>query len=732
MRRSYFAILLFAVLLVSAQAAEKIKLDGKITVTFEGCSDGSIRIEAIAPKGKAAAKEFELKRAESAEKFIRNADKTFSWKKYTITPASDGYTLSFNGNEIYTAKFTNEEKMLREFRTWKTAKAFFGFGESSRNFNLSDTSFPIYNESKYGDHAYLNVPFYITDTNVSVYYNAGGKDQIYFQSGNNPQVYNSLYKRIECFIRQDASAQECIAKFYAETNPGCMLPKWAFKFIQSKYGYKNQQEVIDVVDEFKKRNLPLGAVVLDLFWFNKMGDITWNKSAFPDVKKMDDYLESNGIKLITISEPFFTVNSQNYTELESSGLLCKNTSGTVQLWKDWWCLGDKQGGLFNPIGKNASKFTGEKYSAMLDSGIDGFWTDLGEPEKVPSNTKYNSYNEAQFHNYYNLIWSKDIYEGVHAKYPDKRLFFLSRSGYTGSGKYNVSVWSGDVNVSWTALEQQITYGLNAGLCGLPYWGSDVGGFSRPETEPELLVRWHEFGAFTPVYRAHGSGAREPWIFTDKETNIIRKYLIIRETLVPYIYSTARQTMNGLPMMRPVFFVDTEVPQEYLSNEYMFGDSLLIAPVTEEGTIERKVWLPSGNWYEFDSMQKITGGKEITAKAPLDTIPVYIKAGAIIPQSKNNTLTIFMLPEEGIKNTFKMYNDDGITEQYKNGIFTEIHFSLNGMKLTAEITGTASFAPESVNLCIPANTKTTDSDWTTSGLYKIKTVKLSDLSSEYTL
>ena len=183
--------------------------------------------------------------------------------------------------------------------------------------------------------------------------------------------------------------------------------------------------------------------------------------------------KENGVKLVTITEPFFTTASVNFDELMSKDLLCKNQKGKVALWHDWWCIGARDAGIFNPLGKNAASFMGDKYSSMLDSGIEGFWTDLGEPEKVPADLKYGKYAEQDFHNYYNYYWSKALYEGVHAKYPNRRLFIMSRSATTGSGKFNVSVWSGDASVSWPSLSNQMAYGLNAGVSGLPYWGSDI-------------------------------------------------------------------------------------------------------------------------------------------------------------------------------------------------------------------------------------------------------------------
>lgn len=734
MKKKILSIFISFLFVISLNAASKFKLANGITIIFEGCQDGSVSIEAMAKKAKAPTKEFELKRQSTKENFVKNSEGIYEWNNYDLIPTEDGYSLCYNDEEIYNSKFSEEKNLLREIRTWKTAQNFYGFGEASRYVNLRNQSFTIFNESKYGDHAYLFIPFYITDTGIAVYYNANGKDKIYFQDGTDSQVYRSEYKRIQNFVRVDANAKESVSKFYEETESTCMMPKWAFGYIQSKYGYKSQEEVVALVEDFKKRNIPLSAIVLDLYWFEKMGDISWTSKTFPEPKKMDEYLEENGVKLITITEPFFTINSANYKELEKSNLLCKNDKGKIQIWRDWWCLEDKAGGaLFNPLGKKAADFMGAKYSEMLESGIDGFWTDLGEPEKAPANTKYGKFIEQDFHNYYNFYWSKALFEGVKKHYPDKRLFIMSRSGYTGSGKFNVSVWSGDVGVSWTALKNQVAYGINAGLSGLPYWGSDVGGFVQEKTYPELFVRWQQFGAFTPIYRAHGTGAREPWIFTDKETEIVSKYINYRTALIPYVYSTARQTMKGLPMMRPMFFEDVTTPQEFVENQFYFGDSILVAPIVKEISMEkeRTVYLPKGTWYDFESMKEVnSNGETISVKSELETIPVYIKQGAIIPCEKDGTNYLFIIPADS-ESSFVLYNDDGNSEQYKSGAFAETIFTLNKSSIKASTSGKDEFLCKEFTLVVPKGTKVTG-EWNKSGRFMTRKVTLDELKSEVTL
>ena len=685
-----------------AQAVTNITLESKIRISFEACADGSIRIEATAPKASAPCKDLELKKAPAGQEFNKDSSGILSWNDYTIIPQKDGYKLYYNQDELYQSSFKEDKKVLLEIRNWNTAKEFYGFGEACRYSNLSNQSFVIYNVSKYGDHANLFIPFYVTDTNVAVYYNANGKDWIYFQHENDYQGYKSETKRIECFVRQDASRKESIQKFYKETESLCLMPKWAFGYIQSKYGYKSQDEVVELVENFKKRQIPLSAVVLDLYWFKKMGDISWTSPEFPNPLELNRFMEENGVKLITITEPFFTTGSKNYKELSSKGLIAKDSSGKPVLWRDWWTLdNDKEGGLFNPFNKNASAFMGKAYTEMLDSGIDGFWTDLGEPEGAKPEIMFGKYTEKDFHNYYNYYWSKALYEGMHKERPDTRLFIMSRSGFTGSGKYSVSVWSGDVAVSWPSLKQQIAEGTNAGVSGLAYWGSDVGGFTPEKSPDELYLRWQQFGAFTPIYRAHGTGPREPFAFPEPYGTIVADHIRTRETLIPYIYSTARQTMQGLPMMRAMYIEDESTPSEYMDTQFMFGDSILVSPITAELAVqtEHKTYLPKGNWYDFYTNSKVSADADqvITTQNKLETIPVFVKEGAIIPMQNKSKQIIKVFPAEGISNSFVLYNDDGVTEDYKKGSFSELCLTLEGNNLKATINGTKDFLANSYKI-----------------------------------
>lgn len=733
-----FALMLLAML---SFAATKITFQNGISLEFEACTDGSVHFTAEADKPRNPAKDFELRRNVAGTQFVQNTDGSFSWEKYSILLEESGYTLFFDGKALYTSVFSTEKNLLKELREWKTAKEFYGFGEAPTSVNLSNQSLTIYNESKYGNHAFLFVPYYFTNEYTSVYYNANGKDKIYFQDGPDKELYRTEYRRIDCFVRQDASANECVTKFYLETQTRCLLPKWTYGYIQSKYGYKSADEVIELSEKFKEHAIPLSAVVLDLYWFNKMGDIFWTAESFSNYKEMDEVLEANGTKLITITEPFYCSDSDNFNELKRKGLLCKNEKGKICLWREWWCQDSKDGGMFNPFAKNASKFLGEKYAKMLDSGIDGFWTDLGEPEGAwnVKGLKIGKWAEQDVHNYYNYYWSKALYEGVHSIYPDRRLFIMSRSGYTGIGKFNVSVWSGDVSVSWPSLSKNVAWGVNANLVALPYWGSDVGGFTPEKSPEELYIRWQQFGAFTPIYRAHGTGEREPFAYSEKAEKIVAELIRQRERLVPYIYSTARQTMSGKPMMRAMFLEDADTPSSFNNTQFMFGDWILVSPITKDELTEKEhtTYLPKGAWYDLHSLElaESSGEKVVTTKNTIEKIPVYVKEGAIIPyvnpakDGKEEENGILLIPSKNGESNFTLYNDDGVTEQYRSGNYSELSLTLKseGGKTTlkGEISGNKDFLSENYTISLPKKVPA-EGNWASGAKTKSKTFSLNEI------
>jgi alpha-glucosidase (family GH31 glycosyl hydrolase) len=313
---------------------------------------------------------------------------------------------------------------------------------------------------------------------------------------------------------------------------------------------------------------------------------------------------------------------------------------------------------------------------LIKLGVDGWWLDLNEPENEFDDFLYHKGDRFKVHNDYAFILQNFIAAGYKKKFPDKRLFLLSRSGTAGMQRNSVAHWSGDVSATWDDLRYQINAAVCTGFSGLPLWASDTGGFATPTT-PELYLRWMQFSVFTPMIRPHAANMpREPWMFGKKVEKLSIKSIKLHYMLMPYLYSTCYQaTVTGKPIMRAMAF---EFPEDKnvrnMDTQYMFGDSLLVAPVFEQGAKYRKLYLPEGTWTDFFTGEKHVGGKEIKVRLDWKSIPVFVRPGGIIPIDPRGVSSKDGLPEEielvinpaGTPAVFSLYEDDGETNDYKKG------------------------------------------------------------------
>ena len=568
------------------------------------------------------------------------------------------------------------------------ATAFHGFGQAVKALGVQNDSLELYHEPHFGDQTYLYMPFFFSDSGLAVAFNAAGRDQVDVAKGREVTLTTTT-GRLDIYAWSDADPAALVARWYRLSGSQSLLPRWAYGYLQSRYGYRTDAEVRNTVELFRRFKLPLSAIVLDLYWFKRMGDLAWDRDAFPDPEGLARWLHGKGVKLVTISEPFFNRDSLAFAELDAAGALAKDAKGQTVLWKDWWDFGkDIGGGVFNPLAPKAAELLGGRYTKLASSGVDGFWIDLGEPERVPGEARFGhnrEYDERAFHNAFNLEWAKLVRNAFLAAHPDHRPFILSRSGYIGIAGLGVSTWSGDVPASWKGLREQVPLGLSASLSGLPFWGSDVGGFitrggEAMPPDPELYLRWQQFGAFTPVYRAHGTGPREPWIYGETWLGRVKAVLDRRQQLLPYIYSTAYQVWSeGRPMLRPLFFLDPADPALRTdASAYLFGDAILIAPVTQPLEREplKRVRLPKGAWYDAFTLARHAGGTEVEIPLTLDRFPLFYREGAIIPVDAGAGEEGLILLPGPMATTFTVFSDDGETEAYRHGAGEKLRVELD--------------------------------------------------------
>lgn len=687
MRKNYYVFAIILTLIVSGctgsnptATIEKNYLIfnySHFEIRFSAVGDEIIYVEAKTDETEYAQSSFFLNLDSSRELPIET-NKGFFLGGYDILPKKSGFAILKDNRLLYESKYMVLDSKLVEKRL-NGKELQYGMGHNSNNIIRSNEHLEIYHYPTYGHRTNMFIPFNFTSDGDSFYYNSFTSDS--FDFGPKESGYTNISSNkgsISYYYFKEDTPQDSITKFYEISNSKSLLPKWAYGFIQSKYGYFNYYEVLKVVEEFELREIPISAIVLDLYWFKHMGDLDWDESKW-NPEKLEDFLSERDIKLITISEPFISSSSKNFDVFSNAGILALDETGEVVKYKDWWCFSTPDGSIMNPIAANSYEEWGSFYSNMLDDGVDGLWMDLGEPENVPEHAYFNEYTEFEFHNYYNKAWIEMVYSRIMQTHPDKRPFLLNRSGYTGAPGMNVSHWSGDVPCTFSGLQDQITLALNDSFVGFSYWGSDIGGFVGTP-DPELFLRWYQFGVWTPIFRAHGNRPREPWIFGDEITEMVTNTIVERYTILPYIYSTAWQTYaKGYPMMRPMFYETENIAAWELHDQYMFGDFFLVAPVLEDSAreIERSLYLPEDSvWYSWPELElaKEVGNVSVDT-TDLSKTPVYIKEGAIVPLNRNNIETYLLIPSD-VQSSYTVYSDDGETNDYLKGEYEELEILLN--------------------------------------------------------
>jgi alpha-D-xyloside xylohydrolase len=433
-----------------------------------------------------------------------------------------------------------------------------------------------------------------------------------------------------------------------------MLPEWAAGFWQCKLRYKTQDELLNVAREYKRRGLPLSVIVIDYFHWTHQGDWRFEPADWPDPAAMVAELENMGVKLMVSIWPTVNPASENYAEMEDLGLLVASERG-IPVHLGIWDRGSGDGralmSFYDSTNPAAREYIWAKAKeGYYKYGIKTWWLDACEPELRPENSdnlRYHIGPGLEVGNAYPMLHARAFFEGMRAEGEDE-ILSLCRSAWAGSQRYGALVWSGDIDSTFEDLRRQIPAGLNIGLAGIPWWTTDIGGFKEGNVNSpsfrELLVRWFQFGVFSPVFRLHGvrqpvtmqgaeqTGApNEVWSFGDSNYEILRHFLFLRERLRPYVMEQMKVAHEtGLPPMRPLFvnFPADETSWE-VEDQFLFGDDILVAPVVREGARDREVYLPPGATWRDAWTGAEAGPGWITAPAPLEIIPVYVR-GSVEP------------------------------------------------------------------------------------------------------
>lgn len=604
--------------------------------------------------------------------------------------------------------------------------AFYGAGERGYSFNLAGDTLVMFNKQNYGYTAgeerikqmNITMPLFISSNGYAVVFDDFAAAKMVM---SDPIVYTteSASPVSYYFINGAGSLPDVTRELSALTGRQKLPPFWALGYITSKYGYRTQQETLGVVDTLKCAGYPLDGIVLDLYWYGKeedMGRLAWDNAQWPDHKKMLSELRNRNVNTVIISQPYILRNGrgvENYNELAAKGMMVKDSTGGPQEVKIW--VGE--GGMFDVSNPDTRAWMADRYKQLTLEGVDGWWGDLGEPEVHPeSGIHANGLTAREYHNLYGNDWSSIIADMFAKEFPDRRLMTMMRGGTTGLQRYSVYPWSTDVSRSWGGLQPQITIMLNSGLSGLGYMSHDVGGFAiDPEApyDPELYVRWLQLGTFSPILRTHAQATAEPYNYPDQQ-NIILPLIKERYKWLPYNYTLAFENASqGQPLVRPLnFYSPGSHKFDDITDEYLWGRDVLVAPVTVQSATERRIVFPDGLWVDYNHPGRIYhGGDTITYPAPLEVLPLFVRAGAIIPQAdyemkstedyKTDSYTINYYPYLG-ESSYTLFEDDrkstsSLTDEAYSLIDFRADASIEGINLTVSAKGTYPGAPKSKKL-----------------------------------
>jgi alpha-D-xyloside xylohydrolase len=529
---------------------------------------------------------------------------------------------------------------------------------------------------------------------------AGGDTKLAVRAPSDTMAFQSqVGDAVDYYFLYGPEPKKVLAEYRDFTGAAPLLPKWAYGFWQCRERYSSQQQILNTAAEFRKRKIPVDVLVQDWQYWGKYG---WNamrfdESAYPDPTAMMSALHRQNFHMVISVWAKFGAETAVDKEMVADDLVLKSAASTGEPgeakerenWAD----------LFNP--RAQKMFWTDIDRNLFSAGLDGWWLDASEPEGDPLKDDTTFLGPGtRVRNAFPLFETSAVYRGQRATTEDKRVVILTRSAYAGEQRNSTIAWSGDISANWETLRRQIPAGLSFGMSGFPYWTTDIGGFFRPRdqyTSPEyreLLIRWFQFGAFCPIFRIHGyQSETEMWKYGPEVEKVLRQYDELRYRLLPYIYSSAwgvtnrgEIVMQGLPFL---YREDSSVRN--VSDEYLFGDSLLISPVTEPHATTRAVVLPAGdNWIDFWSGKTYRGGQTITVDASLDRIPILVKAGSIVPmgpvvQSAAEHQDPLEIRIYGGKDaSFELYDDSGDGYAYERGAKASIHFQWDEQRHTLSI------------------------------------------------
>jgi alpha-D-xyloside xylohydrolase len=537
------------------------------------------------------------------------------------------------------------------------------------------------------------VPFLVTNKGYGLIWDNPSKTTVSFGFNGQNTFSSEVGQRVSFFVIA-GGYDEIYRGYRLLTGDTPMPPKSAFGYIQSKQRYTSQSELMAAAHGYRDRHLPIDDLVIDWFHYTKMGEMDMDPAKWPDPTAMNRELHALHFHTMISVWPRFVPEDRYYSTLVKNNWFMCLANGTPTNGLPY----DRAGADIDTTNPQAAKWywdiVRENY---VSKGFDAFWADETEPDLPPNGSFFHVGPGTEFFNIYPLFHTAAFYNGMRHDMKE-RAVILARDSYLGAQHNGAIFWSSDISPTWDVLKRQVPTGLNFVASGMPYWSTDIGGWQalpashKPkhpplldpsdardnvgnyDDYPELYTRWFEYGVFQPNFRAHGSRKNnEVWSYGKQAEPILEKYLRLRYELMPYLYSlgyAANQT--GAPFMRGLFMdFGNDHRTANIGDEYMFGPAFLVAPVTEQGATTRSVYLPAGSdWYNFWTNERVRGGQRIIVAAPIDTIPLFVRAGSIVPlgtsvestMDKQSIAKIRVYP--GANGSFTLYDDDGRTYAYE--------------------------------------------------------------------
>jgi alpha-D-xyloside xylohydrolase len=527
----------------------------------------------------------------------------------------------------------------------------------------------------------IAIPLLVSTNGYGIFWNNPSRSVVNNRFVHWLYMSGEVADRVDYYFIYGPEADQVIGHYRELTGEVPLFGRWAYGFWQCKNKYQSQAEIEGVAAKYRELHIPVDNIVQDWFWWVTMGEMKWNEH-YPDPQGMINKLHDEHFHLMVSVWPYFRPGSATYDDFDKNG---------------WFVAKTKLAG-FHPLGQALydatnpdarAQYWANINTALFQKGVDAWWLDTDEPEtegqrdNILVNHKLHIGSGARYANIYPLFHTEGVSEGQQKASDKKRVFILSRSAYAGTQRLGVTAWSGDVLSNWVTFARQIPAGLNYSISGMPYWTTDIGGFIsggnlKDPKFRELFVRWFQFGTFSPIFRVHGTrnpDENELWSYGPEAQKILVDYDNLRYRLLPYIYSEAWQvTSKHGTIMRPlVMDWRNDVDAQNTGDEYLFGPAILVSPVTTQGATIRTVYLPKATWYDFWTGAKVEGGKRVEAEAPLAKLPLYVRAGSIVPMGPTmewstekaaDPIEIRIYP--GADGDFTLYEDENDNYDYAKG------------------------------------------------------------------